>query len=104
MTRLKEIRHNKHITQKEVADHIGCSVGAYSKYETGTREPSITILRALADYYEVSVDYLIGRDVIEHSALTENEKIVLDALRNSTEYVRICVYEILNILNSNIQE
>lgn len=101
MNRLKEIRLNRGLTQKEIAEKIGCSVGAYSKYEHGDREPSITVLNRMADYYNVSVDYLIGRDVMEQGSLTEHEKEILDLLRRSSEYVRKTSYEILMLLNRN---
>ena len=55
--RLRQLRLNRRLTQRELADRIGCSVGAYSKYETGEREPSIATLSAIADFYEVSLGF-----------------------------------------------
>ena len=60
--RLRELRIVRNIKQQELARVIGCSPGAYSKYDLGDREPSIDILSKIADYYEVSLDYLVGRD------------------------------------------
>ncbi len=97
--RLKEIRRIRKLTQHEVADSIGCTVGAYSKYETGDREPSITVLNRLADFYGVSVDYLLGRDVTDVKALTEYEQELIDASRNSSAWVRSCVIEIIKVIN-----
>lgn len=59
--RLKECRKIKKVTQREVAEYLGMTVNAYQKYELSTREPNIAKLNALADYFGVSVDYLIGR-------------------------------------------
>ena len=57
--RLKALRVQKGVTQNEVAKAIGCAKSTYPKYEREEREPDITTLCTLADYFEVSVDYLI---------------------------------------------
>ena len=59
--RLKELRIQKGITQNAVAEMIGYSVESYARYEKGKREPDIKTLWKLADYFGVTVDYLIGR-------------------------------------------
>ena len=59
--RLKELRAAKGVTQKEVAGYVRCTALAYSRYEREEREPDIDMLWKLADYFEVSVDYIIGR-------------------------------------------
>ena len=64
--RLKELRTEKGMTQNEVAKVIGYSSLSYARYEKGEREPDINTLCKLADYFEVSVDYLIGRTVQEN--------------------------------------
>ena len=64
--RLKELRMAKGMTQSEVAKVIGYSSLSYARYEKGEREPDINTLCKLADYFEVSVDYLIGRTVQEN--------------------------------------
>ena len=46
--------------KKEVANAIGCTATVYSRYERGEREPDISTLCILADYFEVSTDVLIG--------------------------------------------
>ena len=59
--RLKELRKTKQISQKELASIINISARAWRFYESGDREPTITNLIALADYFDVSLDYLVGR-------------------------------------------
>lgn len=51
------------VTQQELADGIGITAPAVNHYVNGRREPDIATLIKLADYFGVSVDYLIGRDV-----------------------------------------
>lgn len=58
--RLKSVRINKGRTQRAVADALGVSERAYQHYEAGSREPNISTLIALADYFDVSIDYLVG--------------------------------------------
>lgn len=59
--RLKEIRNNKGLTQKQVAELIGITARNYQYYEAGGKEPTLSNLMALADALEVSMDYLAGR-------------------------------------------
>ena len=61
--RLKQLRSEKGITQQELAQATKLSQAAVSRWEAGEREPSIYYLNVLADYFEITVDYLIGRDV-----------------------------------------
>ena len=62
MDRLKTLRKEKGVTQKEVGEYLGISYQAYSHYENGLRNPDNETLKKLATYFGVSVDYLLGRD------------------------------------------
>ena len=59
--RLKLLRLEKGCTLKFVADYFNVSIRTISRYEDGTREPSIDTLLKFCDFYDVSADYLIGR-------------------------------------------
>ncbi len=59
--RLKELRKKKNISQLKLAMDLNLSQNTISRYETGDREPGITELILLADYFQVSVDYLLER-------------------------------------------
>ena len=59
--RLKELRMEKGKTQKEMAKDLGTTDVSIGRYEAGTREPKTDILNALADYFDVTTDYLLGR-------------------------------------------
>ncbi len=61
MNRLRELRIEKGRKQKEIAAEIGMSMQALSNYENGLREPDFATLNKLAEYFDVSVDYLLGR-------------------------------------------
>ena len=64
--RLKELRKKKGMSQLRLATDLNTTQNTISRYETGEREPGIDELIKIADYFNVSVDYLIGR--------TENPK------------------------------
>ena len=59
--RLKEIRKSKGISQLKVAMDLNTNQNTISRYETGEREPGINELIKLADYFNVSIDYLLER-------------------------------------------
>ena len=59
--RLQELRKEKKVPQKELAERLGISVRAYHYYEEGKRSPDFQGLLTLADFYGVSLDYLVGR-------------------------------------------
>ena len=58
--RLKELRQSRNLTQKKVYTAIGVAPIVYQRYEYG-HSPSFENLIALADYFDVSLDYLVGR-------------------------------------------
>ncbi len=65
--RLKQLRtEHKGLRQVDLAQSLGISASAYSSYEQGVREPDDATKRRLADYFSVSLDYLLGRT--EHRA------------------------------------
>lgn len=59
--RLKELRKEKGLTQKEVGEQLGMTQANYQKWESGKSSPSGETLIKLADYFDVSIDYLVGR-------------------------------------------
>lgn len=58
--RLKDVREDRDLSQKEVADHLGISQSDYSKYELGKHMMGIDKYIKLAKFYNVSIDYLAG--------------------------------------------
>ena len=64
--RIRNFREDRDLTQKQVAEMLGMSQTGYSKYEVGTNDIPTKILIKLAQFYNTSVDYLLG--------LTDNKK------------------------------
>ncbi len=59
-TRLKELREEKGLTQKELAKELNLNAVTYLHYEKSQREPPLAVLANMAIYFDVSVDYLLG--------------------------------------------
>lgn len=68
--RLRDLREDRDFSQRQIADILNMSQTGYSKYETGENDIPTDILLKLADFYEVSVDYLLGRNVQPVSGCT----------------------------------
>lgn len=87
--KLKSLRIEKNLTQKQVADRIGLAISAVSSYESGTRYPSYDVFVKLSRLFHVSTDYLLGitdHRNIDVTGLNDNEielvSQLVDMLRN----------------------
>lgn len=60
-TRLKELRKSRKVSQSEAGQIAGITSKQIQRYESGDSEPTLPVLIALADYFNVSLDYLVGR-------------------------------------------
>ena len=59
--RIRDMREDRDLPQRELARLLRCTQACYSNYETGKRDIPTEVLIRLADYYKTSVDYLLGR-------------------------------------------
>lgn len=59
--RLLNLKETRNLLQKDIALAIGVSVRTYQRYEKGEMQPTMPILISLADYFDISIDYLVGR-------------------------------------------
>ena len=60
VNRIRDLREDSDLTQKQIADYLDCDQSLYSKYERGERVLPLDIAVRLAQYYPTSVDYLLG--------------------------------------------
>lgn len=58
---LKLLRNEKHMSQQELADALGISKSSINMYERGERQPNFEVLETIADFFNVDIDYLLGR-------------------------------------------
>ena len=63
-TRLKELRKSNKLSQSEAGEIAGITSKQIQRYESGDSAPTLPVLLALADYFNVSLDYLVGRSDI----------------------------------------
>ena len=66
MLRIKELREEKNISQLELAKKLNLTQQSISLYEKGDREPSIDVLKSIANFFNVSLDYLLGKSDIRN--------------------------------------
>lgn len=60
--KLRELRKKNHVTQAKLANYLNLDASSVAKYESGKVTPSPDILLKIAQYFDVSVDYLLGKD------------------------------------------
>ena len=81
--RLKKLRAEKGVVQKDVANYLNITTSAYGFYEQGKRVPDTEIMIKLSDYFNVSLDYLLGKTDIRN--YTDDPSITI-ALHSDTDY------------------
>ena len=105
--KIRELRRAKKISQEEFALAIGYSRSLIVNWEKGTRDPSTQTLLKIADFFNVSLDYLLGREDysrncyrhgLTHSALPENEHALLEAFRPLLPEMQAFVLDMLKSL------
>ncbi len=67
MTRIRELRIQRGIQQKELAAILGIPANTYNQWENGKRQPDYQSLSKIADYFGVTTDYLLGRDTSDYN-------------------------------------
>lgn len=91
VARLKELRTKKNISQQRLAIELGISQQSVNKYENHSIEPDIFLLIKIADFFGVSVDYLIGHsdvprqlEVVQRYSLNSDEALLIEKYRQLT--------------------
>ena len=100
--RIKELRSEKELLQKDLAQKIHVAANTLSQFENGKANPSYEVLIALADFFEVSTDYLLGREddfgnvsiQSNEPALSTEEQRLLDTFRklNARNRIHVSAY------------
>ncbi len=97
---LKYIREKNGLTKRELCEKTGISERAYLTYEFGEREPKVSVIEKLADFYGVTTDYLLGRepapDPFANLGLCEeSETDVIDKYMSLPPNIRACLMDVL---------
>ena len=99
--RIRNLREDRDLTQKQVADILFMQLTQYRRYETGERELPLDIAIALSNFYNVSIDYIAGisnKITQSEEGLTTKEKQLLQNYRNLSETDKIKLLKISSIM------
>ena len=96
-TIIKDLRKRKNVTQIQLAAAIGVSPGNVGDWETGKSLPGYKSLVALAQYFEVSADQLLGLELSKETALTEREVGLLKMIREMDDRDREDIFGLVEI-------
>lgn len=108
---LAKLRKERGILQKELANYLNVTVATISNYEKGVHAPDYETLIKLADFFDVSTDYLLQRTDYRSSISTQNERLLVDykvcdllnailELDQKSMTALVDYYELLSLRNS----
>ncbi len=104
---LRMLREEKGISQQKLADTIGVSQPSINKYENHNIEPDIYTLSLMADYFDTSIDFIVGHTSIrrkieetEECALNETEQGLVNDFRALSKEERECILTVMRTLKS----
>lgn len=104
--KLSQLRTEKGVNQRELAQHIGVSNGAIGMWETGKRQPDLDTIAVLAQYYGVSTDYLLGLDISpnKNNTISSDEQRILNIYNQDPEHIKelLCSFSKLSMRNKTI--
>ena len=92
--RLKDLRGNLHMTQKEFAEKINITAAALSAYENNQKNPSIAVAKRIAETFDISLDWLCG--------VSENQQRVF-SLKNYKDVAEVIIHLITDVYNGTFQ-
>ena len=92
--RFIQLRNEADLTQEELAKKLGISKGAIGNYESGIRTPRAEDLDNIADYFNVSLDYLLGRNE-ERPEITLEEQWIINCYRNADSNIKEAIKALL---------
>lgn len=98
--RIKELRTGRHMTMQELGDKCGVSRATVSMWEAGDRTPARDSLQALADVFNVSLDYLTGKEDISMRYLTSEEMQIIDTFRSMDDSQKDLVRQMFGLEKS----
>ena len=101
MCRIKELRKKNGWTQEYLGDLVDVQKATISKYEKGIVEPSTEVLKKMSVLFNVSTDYLLGRDDVPVTMIPQEELNLLNGFRNLTQDGREALLHILSVLQRN---
>ena len=103
MDRLKELRRNKNLSQKDFAETFHVSQNTVSQWENGTRKPSYDTTEQIANFFDVTMDYLVGRNSADLSKLDNLEFALYGKVKEFDDETKTKLLEYVEFLESKTQ-
>ena len=103
--RLKELRKQNDVSQKQLSDFLKITPQAISKWETGTAQPDNNFLIELANYFHVSTDYLLGKSDIENAENPYDddlEQVLFSKAKELTDDEKKAVLGVINAIKRDV--
>lgn len=104
LAKLKDLRKEKAIAQKDVANALNITQKAYSFYERGEREPNLKMLVDLSNFFNVTIDYLLGQEKEKLYSINDEEYRILKKYKKLNDNHKGKIEERIDILLENQQE
>lgn len=95
--RLRELRTQRGLSQRNLGDIIGVSHATINMYENGKRNPEVETLETLCDFFNVSMDYMRGKEDLSVRLLDGEEMLIVDAYRQAPENIRKAIRQLLEV-------
>lgn len=95
--RLRELRTQRGLSQRDLGEKLGVSHATINMYENGKRNPEVETLEAICDYFNVSMDYMRGKEDLSVRLLTSEEMQIIDAYRQAPENIRSAIRQLLEV-------
>lgn len=100
--RLRELRNSRKLSQQELANYLQISKSSVNMYERGEREPGLDTLEAIADFFNVDMDYLSGKATEikifdTKDDITSHEREIINAYREQSESVKTAICKMLDV-------
>ena len=98
--RLKELRKTRKINQQALSKHLNYGYTAVANYESGRNQPSLDTVKKIAQYFDVTVDYLIGASDYPRSEkdITDKEAELLKIFRRINDEERDALLKVVNLM------
>ncbi len=93
--RLKELREQHEYSQRELAKRLGVSASTVGMWESGSRKPDIETMEAITDFFNVSMDYMTGKEDVTERFVNPAEVKLLDSFRCAPEDVQNAIIRLL---------
>ena len=108
MQNLRRMREAKGLTQKEMAEKLQVSKPTYCHYETGRYEPDIKTILWLSNFFDCSIDYLLGHqssNIVHLDSFTAKEKVAIDLIRElDDDQLTILLGYLARMTNTSLDE